>query len=273
LSKNKPYFIIFGNEKGGTGKSTLAMHVAISIAEQGRKLAVIDLDLRQKSIFRYMENRQEMNNKIGIELSQPDFFVIEQSLLDSKKEAQQAEQSALQQQLDNLPEDTEFVVIDCPGNNTYLSRLAHALADTLITPINDSFIDFDLLGEVDADSHEVNRLSHYSEMVWESRKLRLVGGKKPLDWIVTRNRLSSLSSRNNQKVHNALTALQKKIMFRYVPGLSERVIYRELFPKGLTLLDMKKVDTMGKTQASHIAARAELRNLVESLNLPEKRGS
>ncbi|RLA18494.1 MAG: ATPase [Gammaproteobacteria bacterium] len=270
MKNNKPYFIVFGNEKGGTGKSTLAMHVAISIAEQGRKITIIDLDVRQKSIFRYMENRQKFHNGSDIKLPTADYFVIKTSKLDSIKAAQQADQGALLQQLDNLAPDTEFVLIDCPGNNTYLSRLAHALADTLITPINDSFVDFDLLGEVNADNYEVGRLSHYSEMVWESRKLRLVGGKKPLDWIVTRNRLSSLDSRNNRRVHAALTALQKKIMFRYVPGLSERVIYRELFPKGLTLLDMKKVETMGKTQPSHIAARLELRNLVESLNLPEK---
>lgn len=269
MKNNKPHFIVFGNEKGGTGKSTLAMHVAVSIAEQGAGVAIIDLDSRQKSTFRYMENRQKYIHHSGSKLAQPDCFVIKPSSLDSTKESQKADQTALQEQLDKLAPNTQFVVIDCPGNDTYLSRLAHALADTLITPINDSFVDFDLLGEVDAESYAVNRLSHYSEMVWESRKLRQIGGKKPLDWIVTRNRLASLDSRNNQRVHGALSTLQKKIMFRYVPGLSERVVYRELFPKGLTLIDMKKVDTMGKTQASHIAARLELRSLVESLNLPE----
>ena len=270
MKNNKPHFIIFGNEKGGTGKSTLAMHVAISIAEQGRKVAVVDLDSRQKSISRYMANRQQYINRSGAALSQLDYYVVNPSNLDSTKASQMAEQQRLLQQLDELAPDTEFVVIDCPGNNTYLSRLAHALADSLITPMNDSFVDFDLLGEVNSETYEVDRLSHYSEMVWESRKLRLVGGKKPLDWVVMRNRLSPLSSRNNQRVHSALSALQKKIMFRYVAGLSERVIYRELFPKGLTLLDMKKVNDMGKIQPSHIAARVELRNLVESLNLPAR---
>lgn len=271
MRNNTPHFIVFGNEKGGTGKSTLAMHVAISIAEQGKKVAVIDLDSRQKTVFRYMENRQKFLQGSTVKLHQPDCVVVEPSRLDSVKAAQKTDQMALQQRLDSLDDDVDIVVIDCPGNNTYLSRLAHALADTLITPMNDSFIDFDLLGEVDAKNYQVGCLSHYSEMVWESRKLRLVGGKKPLDWIVTRNRLSTLDSRNNQRVNSALTALQKRIMFRYVPGLTERVIYRELFPKGLTLLDMKKVGDMGKIQTSHIAARYELKNLVESLNLPEKK--
>lgn len=270
MKKNKPHFIVFGNEKGGTGKSTLAMHVVISIAEQGRKVAVIDLDSRQKTIFRYLENRQKFLQESAVELYQPDYKVIQPAKLDSIKASQKADQLTLQQKLDSLSDDVEFVVIDCPGNNTYLARLAHALADTLVTPMNDSFIDFDLLGEVDAKNYQVGRLSHYSEMVWESRKLRLMGGKKPLDWVIIRNRLSTLSSHNNQRVNSALIALQKRIMFRYVPGLSERVIYRELFPKGLTLLDMKKVGVMGKTQTSHIAARYELINLVKALNLPEK---
>jgi len=158
----------------------------------------------------------------------------------------------------------DFIVIDCPGNDTYLSRLAHALADTLVTPLNDSFVDLDLLGEVSPINFQVKKLSFYTEMVWDSRKFRSASGKPPMDWVVVRTRLASLDSRNNKRVHDALDALQKRIMFRYVPGLYERVIYKELFPSGLTILDLEKVNSL-----SHVAARQEVRSLVDSLNLFE----
>jgi len=131
-----------------------------------------------------------------------------------------------------------------------------------VTPLNDSFIDLDLIGEVSATNFQVERLSYYSEMVWDSRKFRSASGKPPMDWVVTRTRLASLDSRNNKRVHTALEALQKRIMFRYVPGLYERVIYKELFPSGLTILDLEKVNSL-----SHVAAREEVRSLVNNLRL------
>jgi chromosome partitioning protein len=143
--------------------------------------------------------------------------------------------------------------------------LAHALADTLVTPLNDSFVDLDLLGEVAPNTYQVKRLSHYSELVWESRKFRSASGKPPMDWLVTRNRLAPLDSHNNKRVHAALEALQHRVKFRYVPGLNERVIYRELFPQGLTVLDLGKLNS-----ASHVTARKEVHALVDQLNLADK---
>ncbi len=197
----------------------------------------------------------------------PGYRVVPPATLDSSEQRRQAERKALEGAIGELASGHDFVVIDCPGSDNYRATLAHAHADTLVTPLNDSFIDLDLIGEVDED-YGVRRLSHYSEMVWESRKMRALMQRPPLDWIVTRNRLATLDSRNNQRVHEALSALQKRIMFRYVPGLNERVVYRELFPQGLTLLDLPELGESGRTQLSHVAARSELRRLVETLRLP-----
>ncbi len=261
------HIVVFGNEKGGTGKSTLLMHVVVSLLHRDRKVAVIDLDSRQRTVGRYIENRQNFMRQNGHPLPSPTYRVVAPSTLDSRAERRQAERQALEQAIGALAETHDFVVIDCPGRDSFRATLAHAHADTLVTPLNDSFVDLDLIGEVD-DDYSVQRLSHYSEMVWESRKMRALMQRPPLDWIVTRNRLATLDSRNNQRVHEALTALQKRIMFRYVPGLSERVVYRELFPQGLTLLDLPEVGTAGRTRLSHVAARSELRRLVEALRLP-----
>src|SRR3546814_12498496 len=70
-----------------------------------------------------------------------------------------------------------------------------------------------------------------------------------------RNRLAHREARNMRRVGAALGELAKRVGFRVIPGLSERVIYRELFPRGLTLLDLA---AMGQTSLSHVAARQEL---------------
>jgi len=263
-NKKDAHLIIFGNEKGGTGKSTLAMNVIVGLMEAEKKVAVIDLDARQKSVTRYLQNRQAFMDNGGAKVAIAQFSVIAQSKLELLKEREKEEQESLQKTVEEYKQAVDYIVIDCPGNDTYLSRLAHALADTLVTPLNDSFIDLDLLGEVSPTDFQVQKLSCYSEMVWESRKYRSVSGKPPMDWVVVRTRLSSLDSRNNKRVHAALEALQKRVMFRYVPGLYERVIYKELFPNGLTILDLEKVSSL-----SHVAARQEVRSLLDSLNLFE----
>jgi chromosome partitioning protein len=259
--------IVFGNEKGGTGKSTLAMHVVIRLLDRGQSVGLIDLDSRQKSISRYLDNRVRFSRRSGHPLPTPEYLTVNASCQPNVKDQQVEEQTNLETALAGFRNRFDFIVIDCPGSYTYLSRLAHALADTLITPINDSFVDLDLLGQVNPDTYQVEQLSHYSELVWESRKLRSASEKPPTDWVVTRNRLAMLDSINNRRVDTALDALQKRIMFRYVPGLHERVIYRELFPKGLTMMDLNRIPEMGKLTASQVAARNEVRNLVRLLNL------
>ncbi|KXJ49736.1 MAG: division plane positioning ATPase MipZ [Cycloclasticus sp.] len=264
MDKKDAHIIVLGNEKGGTGKSTLAMHIIVGLLDKGKKVAVIDLDARQKSVARYVQNRQTFMANGGAKVAMPEFKVIAQSTASLIKDREIEDQQNFQKGLDAFKKDVDFIVIDCPGNDTYLSRLAHALADTLVTPLNDSFVDLDLLGEVSPTNFQVKKLSFYTEMVWDSRKYRSASGKPPMDWVVVRTRLASLDSRNNKRVHDALDSLQKRIMFRYVPGLYERVIYKELFPSGLTILDLEKVNSM-----SHVAARQEVRSLIGNLNLFE----
>ncbi len=261
------HVIVFGNEKGGTGKSTLAMHVLVCLLREGRSAGVIDLDTRQRSIGRYLENRAAYAARLKVGLPQPEVAPIEEPA--APEEANDARRRRLfEAALDRLRGRAEFIVIDCPGSHSYLARLAHALADTLVTPLNDSFVDLDVLGQVDPETYRVGRLSHYAETVFDSRKYRSASELPPLDWVVTANRIASLSSRNNVNVADALTALAKRLRFRHVPGLSERVIYRELFPNGLTMMDLDAIPGMGLTRFSDVAARHEVRDLVRGLKLP-----
>ena len=67
------HIIVVGNEKGGAGKSTVSMHVATSVARMGHSIGVIDLDLRQKTLTRYLENRLTYMQKHDIDLAVPEF--------------------------------------------------------------------------------------------------------------------------------------------------------------------------------------------------------
>jgi chromosome partitioning protein len=163
----------------------------------------------------------------------------------------------------------DFVVIDTPGTDSYLMRLAHSMADTLITPLNDSFVDFDVLGTLDQADFTVTGESHYAEMVREARRQRRLVDGKLTDWIVVRNRLASLGSRNRKLVGDVLVELSKRMGFRSVEGIAERVVYREFFPRGLTAFDDLDEATLGtRPSLSHLTAREEVLALLNALRLP-----
>ena len=262
------HIIIVGNEKGGSGKSTTAMHIGTALARMGKRVAAIDLDLRQKSFGRYLENRAAYLARTGLALPSPVMFELPEIDPATLKPGENVFDARLGAAVRDAKADSDFVVIDCPGSHTRLSQVAHSLADTLITPLNDSFVDFDLLAKIDPETDKVLGPSIYAEMVWSARQLRAKAGLKPIDWVVVRNRMGVQQMHNKRKVGGALDDLAKRIGFRVAPGFSERVVFRELFPRGITLLDLKDtgVDSLN---LSNIAARQELRDLMIALNLPD----
>lgn len=261
----RAHVIVLGNEKGGSGKSTTAMHLFTALAKQGKRIGAMDLDLRQQSFFRYAENRAAYARRENVDLELPQTRSLSLSKTNDRNAARHEDDEAFGEALEALQADNDFVLIDCPGSHSYFSQLAHASADTLVTPMNDSLVDFDLLARVDPDTSKVLGPSVYSEMVWKARQLRAQAGLKPIDWIVTRNRMSNLQARNKRKVGGLLDELSKRIGFRLAPGFSERVIFREMFLNGLTLLDLKS----GAMSLSHVAARQEVRELLKELALPD----
>jgi chromosome partitioning protein len=267
MSEYGPHIVVVGNEKGGCGKSTTAMHVVTGLLKAGLKVGSIDLDGRQRTFTRYVENRHAWSTARSLDLPLPEHRTVVASGQDSRTAGEAAEARAFAAALDSM-NHTQVVVIDCPGTDTFLSRLAHSYADTLLTPVNDSFIDLDMLARVDGQSFEVIGPSRYSEMVWESRQRRMARERRGVDWIVMRNRLSHLEARNKQRVGNVLDHLARRIGFRLAPGLSERVIYRELFLAGLTLLDLTQKGVGVDLTMSHVAARTEVRALFAALELP-----
>jgi chromosome partitioning protein len=259
------HVIVFGNEKGGTGKTTTAMHIAVALLCLGNTVSAIDLDSRQRTFARYIENRREFVGRTRHALPLPDVQVIERGKPSPDTNAEEG--ARLADALARARATSDFVVIDTPGNDTNLSRLGHAAADTLVTPMNDSFLDFDLLAKLDQEL-EIKSPSLYSEFVWDCRKRRLMASRSNIDWIVMRNRVSSVEARNKRKVATAMERAASRIGCRVAPGFSERVIFRELFPLGLTMLDLPVPGLAMPLTMSHIAARQEVRELLSTLNLP-----
>ena len=262
-SSSGPHRIVFANEKGGTGKSTTAVHVAIALAYQGARVAALDLDPRQRTLHRYLENRAETERRRTIDLPNARFEVFTGDTL-----------AELEAQIAELSQNADFLIFDTPGRDDQFARHVATEADTLVTPLNDSFVDFDLIGQVDAETFKVRKLSFYAELIWEARKKRAMttikdsqsgGQRREMDWVVVRNRTQHTEARNMKRLDMALTELSKRVGFRIASGLSERVIYRELFPSGLTLLDKGQLGELG---TSHLVARQELRALLAALKLP-----
>jgi chromosome partitioning protein len=248
----QPHVITFANEKGGTGKSTTAVHTAIALAAMGSRVAALDLDTRQRTMTRYLENRDSTIRRLEIELPQARYRVLDdgQSVNDA---------------ISVLAPDADVLVIDTPGRDDPNARDAILKADTLVTPMNDSFVDLDLIGQVHPENFKVTKPSFYAELIWNSRTQRAKQTGKTVDWVVLRNRLQHIDSHNLRRVGAALDELARRVGFRVIPGLGERVIYRELFPKGLTLLDFQHLNDVGM---GHITARQELREMVSGLGVP-----
>lgn len=249
------HVIVFANEKGGVGKTTAAFHTAIALANQGANVLCVDLDPRQQSLARGLENREGTARRLGIALPSPRYVVLKHQT-----------DSGLRQEIARLGSDCHYIVIDVAGHDSAIARHAIAMADTLVTPVNDSFVDLDVLGHVYPTNFRIKSLGCFTNLVHELAALRAQRGKLSLDWVVMQNRVRKSGARNEQRVEDALKKIATKAGFRIGSGMMDRVVYRELFPFGLTLFDLKWLPDMGRAQPT---ARRELTEMMAALKLPE----
>jgi chromosome partitioning protein len=264
--------IVVGNEKGGAGKSTLAIHLAVALAHGGQRVSVFDLDVRQQSMAHFFANRQRWLEANGVDVPSPANGLSEDDAHALLAPDDAANVALFEAAFERASAEAAFIIVDTPGGDTALSRRAHGLADLIVTPMNDSFVDFDMLGTVDPVTLDLVKPSLYSETVWECRKQRAAARMRSIDWVVLRNRLASTEARNRKRVDERVQALSRRVGFRVGPGLRDRVIYRELFPFGLTIADLSSKIRPVAVSLQHVAARQELRALMHALGLSEQAG-
>lgn len=267
MAREGAHVIVVGNEKGGSGKSTTTFHLAIYLLYAGYRVATIDVDSRQQTLTHYVRNRRAHAQETGRKLPNPLHFHLPSAWGDSLRENQKAEFDMFRRAVSEVESKVDFIIIDTPGFDTNLTRLAHSLADTLITPINDSMIDINVLARVDVDTGLPVETSHYARLVQRARSERLAIGGETIDWILVRNRISMLASRNARQVQATLDGIATRFGCRIADGIAERVIFRSLFASGTTVFDPAE-DDGESASASHLSARQEYQNLVASLNLP-----
>ena len=253
--------IVFGNEKGGSGKTTTAFHVAIALLKASHKILIVDADVRQKSFTRYLENREQTIQSGKISLEIPKILNISEEILNNIDE----NTSELQKILDEKKKDFDFIIIDTPGHYNKLSKVLHEQADIIVTPINDSFLDLDLLGQINSEDLSNSKVGVYSNMVFECKKQRALKDKKEIEWYVIRNRISGTSTINMQNIEEAVNKLSSKYGFKVISGFGDRVIFKELFLDGLTLSDAG-LSPKVRMNLSLIAARQELREIMVQIS-------
>jgi chromosome partitioning protein len=263
----RPYVLVLGNEKGGTGKSTTAVHVIVGLLQLGYRVGSLDVDGRQGTLSAYLGNRARAIKKTGADLAMPLHRRVEGTTAESRARSFEHETERFTKAFADLA-GCQFVVVDTPGSDANLTRLGHGIADTLITPVNDSFLDLDVIAKLNAASRQVLAPSVYTQMVWEQNNLRVVEGRAPIDWVVMRNRMTHIDSRNKREIAALLDKLAGRVGFRIAPGFGERMIFRELFLRGLTLLDVPETSDPRGANASHAAARREVANLLSAIGVP-----
>ncbi|MSO13541.1 division plane positioning ATPase MipZ [Rickettsiales endosymbiont of Trichoplax sp. H2] len=250
--------LVFGNEKGGSGKTTTAFHIVTVLLKKSKRVLIIDADIRQKSFTRYLENRKQAIEKDKLKLELPYIIDIKEEFII------EGEGEKLEKIIEEKKKEFDFIIVDTPGNYTKLSKVLHKQADIIVTPINDSFIDVDLLGQVDGNDLTNSKAGVYSNMVFECKKKRAMKNKKEIDWYVIRNRMSSTITNNMKNIEEALKKLSLKYGFKIISGFGDRVIFKELFLEGLTLSDAKLTSKI-KMNLSTVAARSELRDIIGTI--------
>ncbi len=265
------HVIVIGNEKGGSGKSTTAMHIAVALMKAGQRIVTIDLDSRQASLTHYVANRRAWARHAKLALEIPTHFCVTRAEGIKVDENEAIEFASFADAIDDIEHTHNFVVIDTPGADSYLMRLAHAMADTLVTPINDSYVDFDVLGQIDPQSLALTGSSHYAELVHNARRERQrhAVAQEFIDWIVMRNRIALPAAPDTEQVVNSLCELGLRLGYRLIDGFAERSVYRAFYPRGLTALDTLEEAALGAGPGPpHQSAQQEVMDVLAALRLP-----
>src|SRR5258707_9163284 len=116
------HVVVLGNEKGGSGKSTIALHIAVALLKAGQLVATIDLDCRQQSFTHYIDNLRAWARRTGLDLEIPVHFCIKLGETMQIADNENAEFQQFMEAVSTVERKFDFIVIDTPGSDSYLMR-------------------------------------------------------------------------------------------------------------------------------------------------------
>jgi chromosome partitioning protein len=244
------------------------MHIIVALLKAGKRVASFDLDSNQLTLSRYISNRGDWAREQKLRLELPDHTPITEEPLYGRGPSDPATLKQFISQFKRITRKSshDFIIIDTPGGAQHLSLVAHGMADTLITPINDSLIDLDVLVAIEPMGREP-RPSTYAAAVLRALQTRRKVCGLATDWVVVRNRLELVPSRNHGRITQVLHVIQDRLGFRTAGGLLERPVYRELFAAGLTAFDDVAGLTKGGEPGDELLARREVEDLIRDIGL------
>lgn len=249
----KLHTILFANEKGGVGKSTLAFHTAVALANRGYQVLAVDLDARQRSFARTIDNRHGTAVCLGIDLPTPRCVVLDKP-----------SGALLAQEIARLGAKCDVVVIDAPGHDVPVVRRAIVIADTLVTPVNASFFDLDVIARFDPVTDRMREAGPFARTVLDLRAEQDKRGSKPAEWIVVKNRVRIAEKSHLARTIPRLEQIAEKFGLRLAEGLRERVAYRALLQFGLTAPDLVAIPQL---QGLRMRDDGEMAGFVDSLGI------
>ncbi|MBL1241901.1 MAG: AAA family ATPase [OCS116 cluster bacterium] len=263
---NTSRVIVLGNEKGGTGKTTLAIHLLLGLQAKGARVAAIDLDGRAAGFSKFLENREAWAKHSRQNIYTPPFFTVSPSQNKDVAQREQEDFAAFAGAVEKLEHISDYLILDLPSGDTYLGRLAHSMADILITPLNDGFLDVNILGDVDDEDFSVKHINPYGKYVLDCLNRRKNIDGKGFTWLLVKNRVSSLGAKHKLKIDKALNNLAEKLGAKIATNIGDRVIFRELYAMGLSVFDVLDKQTGVKATASHNEAKKEVLDLIEYID-------
>ena len=250
------HVIVFANEKGGVGKSTLAYQCALALSHRGFRVTAVDCDRRQGTLHNFLQAREGSARTLRLKIPQPRFVLLE---------AQSG--ALLLQELERVGRESDFVVIDLAGHDGPTARRAIAIADTVVTPVNCSAADLDSLGSIHPITRRLRRTGAFAQLVIGLRDERERLGLGAFDWVVVKNRVRHCERRLIASADRQLSTMARHMPFRVADGLTERLAYRELLPFGLSHLDFRFLPQLLRRQS---APSQEVEQFVAGLRLPDK---
>lgn len=251
--KIRSRILVFANEKGGVGKSTLAFHTAVALARSGEKVLAIDLDRRQQSLARALQNRAATARSLGVDLPSPRGLVLEHH-----------SGAMLAQEIARVGGDCSTIVIDVPGHDSPIARRAIAMADKLITPVNPNFVDLDPIARFSPATHRFSAKGSFAAVVGDLRAARTAAGFHDIEWVLVKNRVRHSEKLQLERFDAAVAQLPARLGLKLATGLSERVAFRDLFLFGLTHHDCRSLPGM---KGARVARTPDLEALLREIEL------